>query len=233
MHVVGVWAMRMRSGTALFALLGMLSTYGVPRAPAIAAPESVAFDNLAAGTLIGTQYQSQGIVFASSPSSLGGASVNRIITLKGGAHSGANAVQLAEACGVEVYRNQLWARFVSPQQDVSVYVKDLQGATELVTMEAISVSGGVLTSASVKTSSAWAQLSISRPQADVAFIHISGPPSQGCAVLDDLAFGSASGGSPSGTGPDFALDFYGLDVGTQPGHSGSGTVVLNRFGGSN
>ena len=225
--------MRMRLWAALFALVGMLGTYGVTHAPAIAAPVTVSFDNLTAGTLLGSQYQSAGIIFAASPSSLGGASVNRVIAVKGGAHSGSNGIQLAEACGVEVYRNQLWARFASLQQDVSMYVKDLQASTELVTMEAVSIGGGVLASASIKTSGNWAPLSISRPQADIAFIRVSGPPSQGCAVLDDLSFGSAAGGSGGGgTGPDFALDFYGLDIGTQPGHTGSGTVVLNRFGGS-
>jgi len=200
-----------------------------------AASTVISFDDLASGTRLGTQYESQGVIFGASPGSTGGASVNEVLSVKGGAHSGNNGVRLPEACGVEVYRNQLWARFTSLEQAVSVYVYDVQGTATLVTMEAVSVNGSVLTSASVKSGGGWAQLAVSRPQPDIAFVHISGPPSTGCVFLDDLSFGTAAAGTGAGggAGPDFALYFSGLDVGTQPGQSGSGGVTLNRFGNSN
>ncbi len=201
---------------------------------ALAGQVLINFDDLAttptSGVRLSTQYQSKGIVFGLQPGMPATTAV--VMQMPAGttkAHSGRNAARIPEACGVEVYRNDAWAQFVSPTQSVGMFAENIGGGTVPITIDAVSTTGQVLSSNVFQVGGSWQQLSVSHGSADIAFIHIYGPISQGCTFIDDVSFGTSGASS----GADFGVFFGGLDVGAAPGNAGTGYIGLTRFGGSN
>jgi Penicillin-Binding Protein C-terminus Family len=212
--------------------LGLL-TRGAMVARAGGGQTVITFDDIDAskagygGVRLLTQYQPRGVVFGSSPG-MPGPTVS-VIQVGAGAHSGKNVARLPEACGVEAYRNEAWAQFVVPTSSVSVYAENAQPGSVQITMDGYSTSGKVIASASASLSQQWEAVSLNDANADIAFVHIYGPVSQGCIYLDDFTFSAPA----TGAKPDFGLFFGGTNVGAAPGSSGSGIIGISRFAGSN
>ncbi len=217
--------------------LAVVTALSVPlwKAPVLqAADVLITFDDLPAppdgGRPLRNEYQVQGVVFGWSPTASNARTVYLLKPTRYAAHSGSQVglIEQSGHCGVENPANDAWARFTSLRHHVQVYVTSLLGDATVV-LQGVSAGGQAVAGTSTHVRGGeWNLLSITRAQGDIAFIHILGnPPSTGCIAIDDLSFDA-----PVGAGPDFGLAFYALDIGASPGHSGTGTIVVNRFNNS-
>jgi len=185
------------------------------------------------GTYLSTEYQAKGVIFGRSPTANNARSAYLWQVGAGKAHSGTHVALIEQSrCGsAEIRLNEAWGRFTSLHQHVQMFASEIQFAPPYnyrVTLEGVGAGGQVLASDTRTVSGGqWTLLSVTRVQGDIAFFHVVAA-GVACTAIDDLSFDVPA----TAGGPDFGLAYYALGIGAAPGHSGAGTVVVNRFNNS-
>ena len=196
---------------ALVALLaGQLSA-----SPASAAPAVVTFDDLAAGTVVTTQYQaSHGVRFDGPPADGDLPVVTSVAA--GVAHSGNRVADISVCPGCEFQTSRTVGRLSSTATQVEAYVGYLgspSASTATVTLIARSAGGGTVGSSAVVVTQGQPltqKISVVAASATIASFELVVSPANGAqpVALDDLAITYPAAPDP----PDFALEVSGAPV---------------------
>jgi hypothetical protein len=213
----------------LLPLLGLGGTAFVlltPARPAGATDAMVSFDNLSAGTVLGTQYASEGVTFGEAPG--GNAGGTPIVAQEAYARSKPNVATVQ--CG-EVCRTDIWVAFAPEVSHVGVWIASTAAPTYTITIVAYDGSGKQVatTSGAADPESFATELTVSA--AAIAYVDIQSGNVPYYAI-DDLSYGPVGGGGP---GPDFGLvaQFNSFGIGVVAGGSPvSASIELRRYNGS-
>ncbi|MCL2770106.1 MAG: hypothetical protein FWD42_08390, partial [Solirubrobacterales bacterium] len=217
---------------------GVLVALALAPALARAADTTVNFDTepdgkpIASGTAIEKQYESDGIVFGEGPHGRG--LVPSAMSTPG-AHSAPNVLNIEQggACGLEVNRVEMDAKFAAPRNHVSMYVGDTFGlGGEKITLTGYDLSGNVVASSNVTTTFPDTKidnkLEIVDPQSRIAFIRVEGPGASSCVAIDDVSFDEV----PKSAAADFGLTVFPQGTTVLAGKSASVTLTVHRSSGS-
>jgi hypothetical protein len=222
---------RLRTLVPAVALGGVLGLLGLLPGTAAAADRTVGFDDLAANTVLSTQYSSFGVAFGMP---YRGTSGNQItVAASGFAHSAPNVAVVS--CTVEVCAPiAAFVDFVPAVNHVSVSVGSLGSGDDPAMLVAFDSNGNKIASDSrtAINDSFATQLSVAAPAGAATIAHVeidfAGKGSYG---FDDLSFGPIAS-TPT---PDFSMtlvsnsDGVGLAAG---GPAAQATIAVHRFGGS-
>jgi hypothetical protein len=201
----------------------------VPRA-ATAGTTTVNFDNLAAGTVLGTQYQSQGVILGQGPHH--NTLISKVLDVGAAAHSAPNVASIA-TCG-EIPTVDGLGTFTGGRHEVSVYVGDPQFGSGQLTLTGYDqnsqpIAGASDTAQVPGDGHVGTLLSISDPNGNIWYFSLTAATSGFvCPAMDDLTFDVPAVPPP----PDFGFDAQNTNVTVAAGTSVSVPVALNRLAGS-
>jgi hypothetical protein len=200
---------------------------------ALAAETVINLDDQPAHTTIASQYAAQGITFDERPS--GPAELHPFTETPpaGQAHSSPNVLNVSLGCGGEFPHAELWGRFASPRNHVSMFVgnvyPELVAETQEVKLQGFDLGGnpipGATDTVSFKGLGVETEASIHNAESEISFFQISSNLNTFCPVaIDDLSFEAL----PSTIPPDFGLSAQGSGVTLTPGSSSNVTLNLHR-----
>jgi hypothetical protein len=209
---------------------------------ALASTDVIDFEDLPAGTLVTSQYHSQGIDFGVSPTSPSDAGERLFVTEvpPEKAHSGTHVAAIA-ACTVEVCSGfrPIWAKLMTAHRHVALYVGAGLNSTARVELTAFDAAGNQLASDTTQAGpAALTPLAVDTPSDSIAFIQVAqvgGSEARAAISLDDLTFNTPQA-PPT---PDFGIarDLAGNyspngEVDLVKGESTAVKLVINRYNGA-
>jgi len=205
---------------------------GPAAASARAAETVIGFDDQANGTVIGNQYQAQGVTFDVAPSGAAGLHPTVVEPPAGEPHSSPKALDVSQKCGSEFPEAHMWARFAAARDYVAIYVGNVEpteGHPANITLQGYDLGGNAIPAAKetkeITGIGINTILEVSDAESNISYIQLTSPASTFCHVaVDDLTFESLPGTIP----PDFALSGPSLTTTITPGGSATVPLVLHR-----
>ena len=123
---------------------------GPAAASAQAAETAIGFDDQANGTVIGNQYQAQGVTFDVAPSGAAGLHPTVVEPPAGEPHSSPKALDVSQKCGSEFPEAHMWARFAAARDYVAIYVGNVEpteGHPANITLQGYDLGGNAIPAA--------------------------------------------------------------------------------------
>lgn len=207
-------------------------------APAQAATKTVSFDELSAGTKVGSQYRDSHGVFFRGPDA-GDGWFPEIVAAPGQAHSGTQAADVSKCTAVTCEGSGPGSvgRLTTLASAISVYVgfigSDQPPPTTDVTLTAYNTSGTAIATQTITVTQGqpFTQMSLSSPSstADIAAFEVSGLSFTAGVAIDDLAITTPDTPPP----PDFSIAVPGDPANVPEGDAVTVPVAINRVNNSN
>jgi hypothetical protein len=223
-------AVRRLCAVLLAVTLGV--TVGPGVAPASAdTTTTITFDDLADGTLVGTQYSGQGVTFVETAGSLGSTGVPRVLANAALAHTDPNVIE-SRCFGCEFVAHGIRANLSTTAKVVSARVSSgcEPPNTATVTMRGYDTSNGVVATTSGVLGNTMLPFTISDPSgSDIAFVRFF-DDTQGCSIrVDSFSVTLPDGGPPA----DLGLTTSASIVTVAAGAPQTVPISVNRVNGSN